>query len=112
MRKNVLAFCRRGVLACWLGPMVLAVIYLVLHRCGGVELLTVGEVTRGIFSLTALAFAAGGMNVVYQIERLPLMVAVLIHGAVLYISYLAVYLLNGWLQQGMMPLLMFSPSSE
>ena len=62
----------------------------------------------GIFTLTALAFIAGGMNVLYQIERLPLMAAVTIHGCVLYVSYMATYLLNGWLEWGTMPVLVFS----
>ena len=48
------------------------------------------------------------MNVIYQIERLPLMVAILIHGGVLYISYLGTYLLNGWLELGRTPILVFS----
>ena len=55
-----------------------------------------------------LAFIAGGMNVIYQIERLPLMVAILIHGIVLYVSYLITYLLNDWLNWGTTPILVFS----
>ena len=55
-----------------------------------------------------LAFVAGGLNVLYQIERLPLMMAILIHGSVLYISYLVTYLLNDWLEQGSLPILIFS----
>ena len=74
-------------------------------RC--VETLTVNQVCIGIFSITALAFIAGGMNAIYQIERLPLMVAILIHGSVLYISYLVTYLLNDWLDWGVMPLVVF-----
>jgi len=69
---------------------------------------TVDEVCTGIVSLTALAFIAGGMNAIYQIERLPLMVAILIHGGVLYICYLAAYLVNGWLEQGTAPILIFT----
>ena len=72
------------------------------------ENLTVNQVCIGIFSLTALAFVAGGMNVIYQIERLPLMLAILIHGGVLYISYLGTYLLNDWLERGVTPILVFS----
>jgi hypothetical protein len=48
------------------------------------------------------------MNSIYQIERLPLMLAVLIHGCVLYISYLITYLVNGWLNIGKIPILVFS----
>ena len=48
------------------------------------------------------------MNFLYQIERLPLMVAILIHGSVLYFSYLGTYLLNSWLQWGIAPVLVFT----
>ena len=108
MRKQAKEFFRRGIAASGLGPIVLAVMYLVLQRNGAVDILSVNEVCVGIFSLSALAFVAGGMNVVYQIERLPLMVAILLHGSVLYIGYLAVYLINGWLQSGTVRILVFS----
>ena len=108
MKKTVLEFCRRGCAACGVGPLVLAVIYLILQQQGAVETLSVGQVCIGIFSLSALAFVAGGMNVIYQVERLPLMAAILIHGCVLYVSYLATYLINGWLNWGMIPILVFT----
>ena len=108
MKRFVLDFLRRGLMACGFGPMVLAVVYGILQRCGVVETLTVYQVFVGIFSLSSLAFVAGGMNAVYQIERLPLMVAILIHGAVLYLGYLGTYLLNGWLEWGALPILVFS----
>ena len=108
MKKMVLEFFRRGVAACGLGPLVLAVLYLILQKTGNLETLTVSQVCTGIFSLSALAFLAGSMNVVYQVERLPLMAAVTIHGVVLYACYLVTYLVNGWLEDGMMSLLVFT----
>ncbi len=108
MKKIVLEFIRRGLIACGFGPIVLAVLYLILQQRGAIEMLTVNQVCLGIFSLSALAFIAGGMNVVYQMERLPLMVAILIHGVALYISYLVTYLLNDWLERGVAPILVFS----
>ena len=108
MKKTVSGFVRRGLVACGFGPMVLAVFYLVLRQRGLLETLTVEEVCTGIFSLATLAFIAGGMNVVYQMERLPVMVAILIHGGVLYVSYLITYLVNGWLEEGTIPLLVFT----
>ena len=108
MKRHILDFLRRGLTALGLGPLVLAVIYQILHSRGLVEVLTVREVCTGIFSLSALAFLAGGMNAIYQIERLPLMTAVSVHGCVLYISYLITYLLNGWLERGITPILVFS----
>jgi len=108
MKKNILEFVRRGMIACGLGPIVLAVFYLVLQHEAAVETLRVDQVCLGIFSISALAFIAGGMNVLYQIERLPLMAAILIHGAVLYFSYLCTYLLNDWLDKGAFPLIVFT----
>ncbi len=108
MKKTVLEFIRRGISACGLGPVVLAVLYLILQHHGAVETLTVNQVCIGIFSITALAFIAGGMNAIYQIEQLPLMVAILIHGSILYISYLVTYLINDWLEWGTAPILVFS----
>ena len=108
MKKNVFEFIRRGLTACGFGPIVLAIFYLILHLSGDLEVLSVNQVCTGILSLSALAFIAGGMNSIYQIERLPLMLAVLIHGTVLYLSYLITYILNGWLEMGMAPLLVFS----
>ena len=108
MKKIILEFIRRGLTACGFGPIVLAVLYLILQRQGVLHSLTVEQVCLGIVSLWMLAFVAGGMNVLYQIERLPLMMAILIHGSVLYISYLVTYLLNDWLEQGLLPILIFS----
>ena len=108
MKKFVLEFLRRGLIASGIGPIVLAIVYLILQKTNAVETLSVNQVCMGIFSITALAFMAGGMNIIYQMERLPLMAAVSIHGAVLYASYLITYLLNGWLEGGAAPILVFS----
>ena len=108
MKKHILEFVRRGLVACGFGPLVLAFFYLILHYKGILLTLTVREVCLGIFSLYALAFVAGGMNFIYQIERIALMLAILIHGGVLYVAYLGTYLLNGWLEQGVTPVLVFT----
>lgn len=108
MKKYILDFVHRGMISCGFGPMVLAVLYLILHSCGAMETLTVHQVCVGIFSLAALAFVAGGMNAIYQVERLPLMPAILIHGGVLYFGYLSTFLLNDWLEWGAIPILVFT----
>jgi uncharacterized protein YacL len=108
MKKHILGFFHRGLVACGFGPIVLAVLYLILQHQHDLQTLSVSQVCTGIFSLSALAFIAGGMNVLYQIERLPLMMAILIHGSVLYVSYLVTYLINNWLAFGGTPILVFS----
>ena len=108
MKKIILEFVRRGMTACGIGPIVLAILYLILQYQGRIQTLTVNQVCLGIFSISILAFVAGGMNVVYQMERLPLMAAITIHGGVLYISYLITYLINDWLQWGTTEIVVFS----
>ena len=108
MKKFILEFLRRGFVAAGIGPIVLTIVYMILQQTAAVETLSVNQVCIGIFSITALAFIAGGMNAIYQIERLPLMVAILIHGGILYISYLVTYLLNDWLDFGALPIIVFS----
>ena len=108
MKKTILDFCRRGMAAMGIGPVVLAMLYLILQRNGVLQTLEAPQVCVGIFSISALAFVAGGLNVLYQIEKLPLMAAILMHGAVLYLAYLCTYLLNGWLEWGIAPVLVFT----
>ena len=108
MKKFVLEFVRRGFIATGLGPIVLAIVYLILKQSAAIDTLTVNQVCIGIFSLSALAFIAGGMNAIYQVERMPLMTAILIHGGTLYIGYLGTYLLNDWLDFGVIPIMVFT----
>ncbi len=108
MKKYASEFFLRGLVAGGFGPIVLAIVYLILNNAADIEALSVTQVCIGIISLYALAFLAGGMNVIYRIERLPLTWAILIHGGVLYISYLITYLLNDWLEAGRAPIMIFS----
>ena len=108
MKKFVLEFLRRGFAVAGIGPIVLAIVYVILHQTAAINTLTVNQVCTGIWSLTALAIVAGGMNAIYQIERLPLMMAVLMHGGVLYLGYLGTYLLNDWLHLGVITIVVFT----
>ena len=101
-------FLRRGSMSCGIGPVVLAILYVILHRNGDLNALSVDQVCVGILSTTVLAFVAGGINAIYRIERLPLMPAILIHGSVLYLCYLVTYLLNDWLKWSALPLMVFT----
>ena len=108
MKKFILKFLRNGIIAMGIGPIVLAIIYFILHQTATIENLTVSKVCIGIFSLSALAFIAGGMNAIYHIENLPLMWAILIHGSILYFGYLGTYLVNDWLDFGTIPIIVFT----
>ena len=108
MKRIILDFLHRGLITCGFGPMVIAVIYLSLQKNIGLNTITINEYAISIFTSAILAFIAGGMNVIYQIERLHLMTAILIHGVVLYVTYLVVYLINNWIVWGVTPILIFT----
>ena len=108
MKQFAKEFSLRGLVAAGGGPLVLAIIYGILGETGAVTSLTPREVSLGILSVLLLAFIVAGMNAIYQVERLPLTVAILLHGLALYAVYILIYLLNGWLQEQLIPILTFT----
>lgn len=98
----------RGMVGGFFGPIVLAIIYGILGRCGVIVTMTPDEVVLGFLTVSLMAFLAGGITVVYQIEQLPLPIAILLQAVVLYIDYIGIYLLNGWLQRALVPILIFT----
>lgn len=108
MKQYVKEFFKRGMIAAWGGPVILAVIYGIHALLGEADTLTMAQVCREILTITLLAFIAGGVTAIYRIERLPLFPALLIHGAVLYFDYLIIYLINGWLVKRLTPLAVFT----
>lgn len=108
MKKFGKEFLLRGLLACSGGPVVLAIVYGILGATGTVSHFSPNEVCMGILTVTLLAFMVAGMTAIYQLEQLPLISAILIHGAGLYIAYILIYLLNGWLKQQLIPIAIFT----
>ncbi len=102
------AFLFRGLICAAGGPMVLAVIYGILSATGEVMQVATGEVCLAIVTITLLAFGVAGMTAIYQVEKLPLGTMILLHGGALYLVYLLTYLLNGWLQKSLLPILVFT----
>ena len=108
MKKFWKEFLLRGLLAASGGPVVLAIVYGILGATGTVETFSPREVCMGILTVTLLAFIVAGMTAIYQIEQLPLPTMILLHGAALYIAYILIYLLNGWLLNQLKPILVFT----
>ena len=100
MKKHVKERLHRGLTGAAGGPLVLAIIYAILDAQGVAASLSPAEVSMAIVSVTVMAFIAAGITVVYTVEQLPLPMAILIHGGVLYVDYLLIYLLNDWIPKG------------
>lgn len=108
MKKFWKEFLLRGLICSSGGPIVLAIIYGILGATGVVETFSAREVCLGIVTITLLAFIAAGMTAIYRQEQLPLPIMILLHGGALYIAYILTYLLNGWLQNSFIPILVFT----
>ena len=108
MKKFLKEFLLRGLICASGGPIVLAIIYGILGANGAVEAFSPREVCMGILTITLLAFIAAGMTAIYQMEQLPLPIMILLHGGALYIAYILTYLINGWLHNSLVPILIFT----
>lgn len=108
MKQFAKQFLLRGTLAAGGGPVVLAIVYGILGYTGVVGSFSPREVCMGILTVTLLAFIVGGMTAIYQVERLPLVSAILLHGTGLYAAYILIYLINGWLKKQLIPILVFT----
>ena len=108
MKKFWKEFFLRGLTCAAGGPVILAVIYGILGATGAADSLPPSEVCFGILTITLLAFIAAGMTAIYQMEQLPLPTMILLHGGVLYITYILTYLINGWLQNSLVPISVFT----
>lgn len=101
-------FALRGMIAMGFGPIVLAIIYLILGLTGVATNIGVYEMVVGVLTITVLAFMCGGMTAVYQIESLGLSKAITMHGITLYIAYAVIYIVNGWLKEGLISFIVFT----
>lgn len=108
MKRFWKEFLLRGLICAGGGPLVLAIIYGILGATGTVEAFSPKEVCLGIVTITLLAFIVAGMTAIYQMEQLPLPMMILLHGGALYIAYILTYLINGWLQNSLTPILVFT----
>lgn len=108
MKKFLKEFLFRGLICASGGPIILAIIYRILGSADVIITLTPREVSLGILTITLLGFIAAGMTAIYQVEQLPLPMMILLHGGALYITYILTYLINGWLQKSLVPILVFT----
>ncbi len=108
MKRFWKEFLLRGLICASGGPIVLAIIYGILGATGAATSFSPREVCLGILTITLLAFIAAGMTAIYQMEQLPLPTMILLHGGALYIAYILTYLINGWLQNSLISILVFT----
>ena len=108
MKSFVINFLKRGAMFAAGGPVILAIVYSFLLANGVVETVSVERLIREVLTSTLLAFVAAGISAVYTVDRLQKATAGLIQGAVLFLDYIVLYLLNGWLPLTWQAILLFT----
>ena len=97
MNGYLKSFLHRGCVFGGFGPIVTAIIYLVLSF--SIENLSVSglEMFTAIISTYLLAFVHAGASVFNQIESWPIAKSLLFHFGSLYLAYTLCYLINSWI---------------
>lgn len=108
MKKFIKEFFIRGLVVFGFGPVIMAIVYICLTLSGVEGSFEFIEVAKQILFVSFMVFVAGGITAVYQIEKLPLPFAIFIQAAVLYVDYIVVYLINGWLKNAFVPIIVFT----
>ena len=108
MNIHVKNFLIRGLIFSGLGPVIAGLVFLILYCCSVVENINAVEMFLTIVSAYILAFVAAGASVVYNVERFSIMKATVIHYVVLYLAYIMCYLINGWVKDNLMSILIFT----
>ena len=108
MKKFIKEFFIRGLVAFGFGPVIMAIVYICLALSGVEGSLEFIEMAKQILLVSFMAFLAGGITAIYQIEKLPLPFAIFIQVAVLYADYIVIYLINGWLKNAFIPIIVFT----
>lgn len=104
----VRAFFHRGLLFGGFGPIVMAIIYLILSYTVPDFSVSGREVFTSVLSTYLLAFVHAGASVFNQIEHWSLGRSLACHLGTLYVAYTACYLINTWIPFEPLVLLIFT----
>lgn len=96
MNKYVKMFLQRGLAFGGFGPIIAAIIYAIIGASTKENLVTTNDFLITTLTSYVLAFTVAGCSMLYNIEKWSFAKASLIHFVALYLSYLLVYVANGW----------------
>ena len=97
MNKYVKAFLHRGLMFGGFGPIITAIIYLIVSYTDAEFFLTAKDCFIATISVYTLAFIHAGASVFNQIEHWSLPKAMLCHFSMLYVAYIICYTVNSWI---------------
>ena len=108
MNIYVKEFFRRGMMFSGLGPVITAVIFVIISHVQESFSLTSVQILIAVSSTYILAFVQAGATVFSQIEHWSLPKSLACHLSSLYVTYLMCYLVNSWLPFDINAVIIFS----
>lgn len=90
------------------GPVIVSIVYICLNTNGIVSTVSVPKIITEILTSALLAFIAAGISAIYNVEKIQQGAAGLIQGSVLFIDYIGIYLLNGWIPFSLQAVILFT----
>ena len=97
MNKYFKTFIHRGAIFGGFGPIVMSIVYLILHFTIDNFSVSGTEIFSAVVSTYILAFIHAGASVFNQIDHWPIAKSLLIHFTTLYLAYSLCYLINFWI---------------
>ena len=97
MNEYVKSYFHRGLVFGGFGPIVTAIVFIILELSGVKIELSGASFFMAIVSTYVLAFVQAGSSVFNQIEGWPLAKSMAFHFGSLYIVYVLCYLVNSWI---------------
>lgn len=101
-------FFHRGLIFGGFGPIIMGIIYAVAEKSAADFSLSGMEVLIATISIYLLAFIQAGTSVFHQIETWSVPKAAFSQLGVLYLTYVACYLLNSWIPFRLSVVLLFT----
>ena len=108
MNKYLKMFLHRGLIFGGFGPVVIGIIYLILHNTMTDFSLGGDEVFLAIVSTYLLAFVHAGASIFTGIEEWGLARSFACHFALLYAAYSICYLVNDWIPRSLIGFSIFT----
>ena len=97
MNGYVKSYLLRGLIFGGFGPVVTAIVFIILELTGVTVELSGASFFIAILSTYVLAFVQAGSSVFNQIEGWPLAKSMAFHFGSLYVVYVLCYLVNSWI---------------
>ena len=97
MNGYVKSYLLRGLIFGGFGPVVTAIVFIILELAGVTAELSGASFFIAILSTYVLAFVQAGSSVFNQIEGWPLAKSMAFHFGSLYVVYVLCYLVNSWI---------------